>query len=877
MSEAPSKTSSVTLRSNFYPVEAATPYQDDAFIGAIHDPFLLDIFHRRFEGNHRLSPLQNDERQYAIHCIYAEKDDFPWGTIKEGDTEKVVCRCENYGCELFSECRPGVDRRDEAEASAPEADASPIKQPVATADIDAINEAFYAGIEPAGKTEPTYAPDAGGPETVSNEREETHLWEQQNLGFEDEDDFDFYLDDLFSTEDSEELDEEQGTEELPQEEEEHTDDAQAAPGSPTEEQLKVIELPSDARAVVNAGPGTGKTFTLIEKIKYMLEEQHVPADEILVLSFSRAAIDVIESRLQAASESGELNVAWQALDIRTFDKFATWILYQGARLAPSSVPDPFLPDEASIPKMDYERRILEARNLISNWDGLFSNVSHVFVDETQDLVSPRADLVLAILESLPDNCGFTLLGDSCQAIYEYSAKGKRKGSTRLGTTSKKMLESVATAYSPQMFTLSVNQRQKGELPYSLETLRSLILEEDKDGAREEIGNIIEAFGGEAEDIRSIDGAVFESAAGNGTLGILTRTNGEALTISNLLRDKSVPHRLKITGREDLVSRIVADVFVGYEQDTISRGEFVARAIAHGGGSEEECTEAWYELADECRSGAMGSRYLVEDLLQCVASQVKRSPFFTSSSDGRITVSTIHSAKGREYDTVWLASEDLSKAAKNGDIEECRVAYVALSRPIKGLELKTFSTSSQIKSVPNKSNQEKRFFRVPLSAMSNSPRRKKRKISNIEPVNGTDVFLPSFGENEGIQRTIAETCVPGNPLSLVRRPSDSSSFPEYVICLETDEGQRPIGMLGPSFAKSYAAILAAMNGGVKAGHVPEEYIDDCPEAFDNLYIEDIITCIGSATTAPLAATRFGNQAVWYGVSLTGLAKANARSY
>jgi hypothetical protein len=32
-----------------------------------------------------------------------------WGTVLEDGAEKVVCRCENYACPLFSQCRPNTE------------------------------------------------------------------------------------------------------------------------------------------------------------------------------------------------------------------------------------------------------------------------------------------------------------------------------------------------------------------------------------------------------------------------------------------------------------------------------------------------------------------------------------------------------------------------------------------------------------------------------------------------------------------------------------------------------------------------------------------------------------------------------------------------
>lgn len=69
--------STLSLQSNVYPVVNEVPYHDKAFISAIHDPELLQVFNNGFEGRYHLSPLQDEERKYAISCRFAESGDFP--------------------------------------------------------------------------------------------------------------------------------------------------------------------------------------------------------------------------------------------------------------------------------------------------------------------------------------------------------------------------------------------------------------------------------------------------------------------------------------------------------------------------------------------------------------------------------------------------------------------------------------------------------------------------------------------------------------------------------------------------------------------------------------------------------------------------------
>jgi len=51
-----------------------------------------------------------------------------------------------------------------------------------------------------------------------------------------------------------------------------------------------------------AGPGTGKTLTLTRRIVYLIDEQDVSPDEILVLSFTRAAIHELREKVNSELE-----------------------------------------------------------------------------------------------------------------------------------------------------------------------------------------------------------------------------------------------------------------------------------------------------------------------------------------------------------------------------------------------------------------------------------------------------------------------------------------------------------------------------------------------------------------------------------------------
>ena len=66
----------------------------------------------------------------------------------------------------------------------------------------------------------------------------------------------------------------------------------------TKEQENIVTLGARTQALVTAAAGTGKTHVLVDRLSHLVEVQGLsPGSEILVLSFSRAAVTEVRNRL----------------------------------------------------------------------------------------------------------------------------------------------------------------------------------------------------------------------------------------------------------------------------------------------------------------------------------------------------------------------------------------------------------------------------------------------------------------------------------------------------------------------------------------------------------------------------------------------------
>lgn len=54
-------------------------------------------------------------------------------------------------------------------------------------------------------------------------------------------------------------------------------------------------------AIVLAGPGSGKTLVITQRVRYLIEAYHIRPQEILVITFTKAAAQEMQSRFQALS------------------------------------------------------------------------------------------------------------------------------------------------------------------------------------------------------------------------------------------------------------------------------------------------------------------------------------------------------------------------------------------------------------------------------------------------------------------------------------------------------------------------------------------------------------------------------------------------
>ena len=128
--------------------------------------------------------------------------------------------------------------------------------------------------------------------------------------------------------------------------------------------------------------------TVSARIEYLLDEEDLSGEEILVISFSRAAVEAVQRRQR---QKGSRSWVW----VTTIDSLATRVLSD---------------EGVDVTGLGFDARIKELTRLLAEAgiEDPLPDVRHVIIDEVQDVVGIRANLVTLLLAALPDDVGFTI-------------------------------------------------------------------------------------------------------------------------------------------------------------------------------------------------------------------------------------------------------------------------------------------------------------------------------------------------------------------------------------------------------------------------------------------------------------------------------------
>jgi len=420
-------------------------------------------------------------------------------------------------------------------------------------------------------------------------------------------------------------------------------------GGLSETQSRIIHDTASKYIVVAAGPGSGKTLLLVHKLASLLSLEDVKHEQLLMVTFSRAAATEFKKRL-----IGLIGNAANHVEIKTFHSYCFDLL-------------------GKIGSLDrVEDVVKDAAELIESGGVEPNRIAKtvLVIDEAQDMDENEFRLIRALMKR-NDEMRVIAVGDDDQNIYEFRGSDSKYMRTLIqefGAVQYEMTENFRSRENivalANAFVHSIGMRIKTADVHAVQRENGIV-------------RITRCTGGHLE--LPVVEQIVETYCG-GSACVLTNTNEEAFRVLGLLTRRGI--RGKLVQSMD-----------GFRLYDLAEIRFFLKAIDRQPGLAPVISDAvWGEAKDQLRTVYQDSTCL-ENCLNLIADFEQVNSFgkyrsdleefirgsryedFYSDDRETVFVSTIHKAKGREFDSVYLL---LDHVPLQSDADR-RKLYVGLTR------------------------------------------------------------------------------------------------------------------------------------------------------------------------------------------------------
>ncbi|MBD5146011.1 MAG: RecQ family ATP-dependent DNA helicase [Ruminococcus sp.] len=421
----------------------------------------------------------------------------------------------------------------------------------------------------------------------------------------------------------------------------------------SEKQLEIVSDNSSQYIVVTAGPGSGKTRVLVHKLASLLLLEDVKHEQLLMVTFSRAAATEFKNRLYEL-----IGNAAAFVEIKTFHSYCFDLL-------------------GKIGSIENSKNVVsDAAQMIRDGEVELGKITKtvIVIDEAQDMDGSEFALIEALMER-NEEMRVIAVGDDDQNIYGFrgsDSKYMRSFITEKGAAKYELTENYRSCRSivslANVFAETITNRMK---------IEPIIAVNDRDGELQFIRHRSYSLD------EAVANHVIASYDGSGTACVLTSTNEEALRVTGLLQ--KLGQKAKLIQSNN-----------GFDIYNIAEIRYFIKKIESGISSPVIDDGLW-----EMSKNALREKYscseclgLCLDLLSDFEKSVQRKyktdldvfihesrlEDFYHAEKGTVLVSTIHKTKGREFDNVYMLLNNVSA----GTDEERRKLYVGITRARSGL-------------------------------------------------------------------------------------------------------------------------------------------------------------------------------------------------
>lgn len=400
-------------------------------------------------------------------------------------------------------------------------------------------------------------------------------------------------------------------------------------GQLSKRQMEIISDKESRCIVVAAGPGSGKTRVLVHKLASLLLLEDVKHEQLLMLTFSRAAATEFKQRLMEL-----IGNAAHYVEIKTFHSYCFDLL-------------------GLIGNLEEVKNVVgKAAEMIERGEVEPNRIGKtvLVIDEAQDMGAEEHALVRALMHH-NEEMRVIAVGDDDQNIYDFRGSDagymfrltQEPGSRFVEMTENYRSSRHVVAFANE-FVKGIGRRMKASPIVSM---------------RKEDGWVTVTRHSSACMYQPLVEELCRNR-GEGTTCVLTQTNEEAVIVVGLLRNRGVRSKL-IQSMEGLLFWNLAEMryFLKYISKRVST-PLIPDDLW------EEAKNATFTVYDGSSSLAYVKRCVevferinrmkyVTDFKEFVFESSVEDFCDVSGSD--VVVSTIHKAKGREFDDVYMLITD----------------------------------------------------------------------------------------------------------------------------------------------------------------------------------------------------------------------------
>lgn len=426
-------------------------------------------------------------------------------------------------------------------------------------------------------------------------------------------------------------------------------------GELTPTQLNIIKDNQAKYIAVTAGPGSGKTKVLVHKLASLLLMEDVKHEQLLMLTFSRTAATEFKKRLLDL-----IGNAAYYIEIKTFHSYCFDLLGRVGSLEKSD----------TILKKTVEK--------IKSGEVEVSRITKtvLVIDEAQDMDADEFALINTLMEQNED-LRFIAVGDDDQNIFEFR-----------GASAKYLAQFIQEKQAIK-YELIENFRSKNNLVEFTnafaETIRHRLKTMPVVARQKENGSIkLINVQGNHLIMPMVDNLLATELSG--TTCVLTRTNEEALQITGVLNHKGMPAKLVQTNDGFSLFNLWEVRFFITQMNLSNDVPIISNEVWDNAKRALIITFGKSSKLDICLNlvkdfEATNPKQKYKSDLDVFIRESKIEDFIHKSGD-IILVSTMHKAKGKEFDNVFILLTDFNASSDDNR----RLLYVAMTRAKQRLNI-----------------------------------------------------------------------------------------------------------------------------------------------------------------------------------------------